>query len=1573
MLLQLIGEYFKDLGFSLNNIYGDLENIQKEIDENFLNLYLNVKDKESLDIAKITKLKKYIIKNNNKKNDFDILVKYIEDVNNVNNINNIEKINNEIKDYYNEFLNENYLNENNKNILKYVTIGKPVTYALIKDSKIYLDDNKNIIFDIEKDILDIIGKPELERISKTFSNLIGKEITLDNIEKSNIEKLENDNKNNNAEYNEKQEEKKLQEQEKNEKIIVEKENIEDNENIENITNVTNVENNNNINEENENVSKDKIKEETQSFKNIMNRYNSIPKEEILKQKQKLEEHKKRALEEYSKGKVLVDGKFKEQEIQESEKVPETNNFSKGNYSPKRRLEGTGKNIFGRIAADDNIFSKIEAINENSGDVIVFAEVINIDTRNINENCDLATFTIYDGTSSIVAKKFLQLKETETVISRIKEHMAKDGIFKIFGEAQYDNFSKEVTIKMKGMVEFGEKEVVKKEDDAEEKRIELRTHTQMSQLDGIIPVDDLFDRVKQYNMEAVAITDLGVVQAFPDAMNSAKQSSVTPIYGMDAILATDDNSSISFLRDADIKDTTYCILDIETTGLSFRTDKITEFGIMKVKNGEILDEFECFVNPEMDIPEEVVNITHITNEMVKDSDTIDVVMPKVIEFLGDSVLVAHNADFDIGFIKHYASLQGYELNNMYIDTLRLAKQVYPELKRFKLGRIADHIGVVVENAHRALDDVITLKQVFDDMQKRIIAKGILNWNELDEKWEKDEEAYKTYPMYNATILVTKQIGMQNLYKLVSYAHVNHYYIKPRVLKSLYTKHKEGLIIGSGNSKGELYSAIQSGKSDEELIEIAEFYDFLEVQPPENEMDKVRSGIFKDLEDAKKIVLKILEIGKRLGKKVVATGDVYFLDPEDVIYREILHVGQKRRDADNQSNLYFRTTNEMLEAFDFLDEEKAKEIVITNTREIYEKIDKGIKPISDLKCTPYIDGCEKTIKDITYNRAYELYGNPLPKIVEDRLEVELNSIISNGFSVMYIIAQKLVKKSNEDGYIVGSRGSVGSSLVAFMLGITEVNSLKAHYRCEKCKYSDFSDHGFANGFDMPDMECPKCGAKLIKDGMNIPFETFLGFTGNKEPDIDLNFSDEYQSTAHKYTEEIIGDGTTYKAGTIGTIAEKTAFGYVKGYFESKDIQKSSAEIARLAKGCTGVKRTTGQHPGGIIVVPAGHEIYEFCPVQKPADKSDIDIITTHFDYHKIDHNLLKLDMLGHLDPTMLKYLQDETGIRPQDIPLDDKDTMKIFSSTETIGVSEKDIGSNVGSIGVPEFGTKFVRGMLEETKPTTFEELIRISGLSHGTDVWLNNAQELIKNGTVTLSDAICTRDDIMTYLIAKGVPAADSFNIMEKVRKGKGITEEYQQLMRENDVPEWYIDSCLKIKYMFPKAHAAAYVTNAFRIAWFKVHKPVAYYANYYTVRSGGDFDATFMIFGKEKLEEKMKELEAMKNMGVKEKGVYSICELVREMYLRGIEFLPIDLYESHYRKFIVVDDTHILPPLSSIPGLGMIAAENIYNEAQKEKFFTKEEMKLRCKIGNSTMEMLENFGVVDGMLDTAQTSIFDMF
>ena len=860
-----------------------------------------------------------------------------------------------------------------------------------------------------------------------------------------------------------------------------------------------------------------------------------------------------------------------------------------------------------------------------------------------------------------------------------------------------------------------------------------------------------------------------------------------------------------------------------------------------------------------------------------------------------------------------------------------------------------------------------------MQKRIIAKGILNWNELDEKWEKDEEAYKTYPMCNATILVTKQIGMKNLYKLVSYAHVNHYYIKPRVLKSLYTKHKEGLIIGSGNSKGELYSAIQSGKSDEELIEIAEFYDFLEVQPPENEMDKVRSGIFKDLEDAKKIVLKILEIGKRLGKKVVATGDVYFLDPEDVIYREILHVGQKRRDADNQPNLYFRTTNEMLEAFDFLDEEKAKEIVITNTREIYEKIDKGIKPISDLKCTPYIDGCEKTIKDITYNRAYELYGNPLPKIVEDRLEVELNSIISNGFSVMYIIAQKLVKKSNEDGYIVGSRGSVGSSLVAFMLGITEVNSLKAHYRCEKCKYSDFSDHGFANGFDMPDMDCPKCGAKLIKDGMNIPFETFLGFTGNKEPDIDLNFSDEYQSTAHKYTEEIIGDGTTYKAGTIGTIAEKTAFGYVKGYFESKDIQKSSAEIARLAKGCTGVKRTTGQHPGGIIVVPAGHEIYEFCPVQKPADKSDIDIITTHFDYHKIDHNLLKLDMLGHLDPTMLKYLQDETGIRPQDIPLDDKDTMKIFSSTETIGVSEKDLKSKVGSIGVPEFGTKFVRGMLEETKPTTFEELIRISGLSHGTDVWLNNAQELIKDGIVTLSDAICTRDDIMTYLIAKGVPAADSFNIMEKVRKGKGITEEYQELMRENDVPEWYIDSCLKIKYMFPKAHAAAYVTNAFRIAWFKVHKPVAYYANYYTVRSGGDFDATFMIFGKEKLEEKMKELEAMKNMGVKEKGVYSICELVREMYLRGIEFLPIDLYKSHYRKFIVVDDTHILPPLSSIPGLGMIAAENIYNEAQKEKFFTKEEMKLRCKIGNSTMEMLENFGVVDGMLDTAQTSIFDMF
>ena len=793
----------------------------------------------------------------------------------------------------------------------------------------------------------------------------------------------------------------------------------------------------------------------------------------------------------------------------------------------------------------------------------------------------------------------------------------------------------------------------------------------------------------------------------------------------------------------------------------------------------------------------------------------------------------------------------------------------------------------------------------------------------------------------------------------------------MLKSLYQKHSEGLIIGSACEQGELYRAIVDGKSDEELEEIANFYDYLEIQPLGNNMFMVREGTVPSVETLKEYNQKIVALGEKLNKLVVATCDVHFMEPEDELYRRILQAGQGYDDADNQAPLYYRTTEEMLQEFSYLGKEKAYEVVVTNTNKIADMCEK-INPIADYKATPHIEGCEQMIRDITLKRANELYGDPLPEIVQARIDKELDSIIKNGFSVMYIIAQKLVKKSNEDGYLVGSRGSVGSSFVANMTGITEVNSLQPHYRCPNCKFSDFTDYGVKNGFDLPDKECPKCGTKLEKDGMDIPFETFLGFDGDKEPDIDLNFSGEYQAKAHRYTEVIFGKGTTFKAGTIGTIADKTAYGYVKKYYEERNIPINNAEIVREAIGCTGVKRTTGQHPGGIIVVPIGNEIYEFCPVQHPADDPNSDIITTHFDYHSIDQNLLKLDILGHDDPTIIRMLQDLTGVDPQKIPLDDKETMSIFSSTDALGVTKEQIRSEVGTFGVPEFGTKFVRGMLVDTKPTKFEELLRISGLSHGTDVWLNNAQTLIEEGTIKLEDAICTRDDIMIYLIKQGLPPKPSFKIMESVRKGKGLSEEQEALMRENNVPEWYIASCKKIKYMFPKAHAAAYVTMAFRIAWFKVHIPEAYYTAFFSVRAD-EFDSEIMIHGKERVIAKMRELDAQGNaISAKDKNMYSVLEIVLEMYERGYKFLDIDLYESHATKFLMEKDG-IRPPLNSIAGLGTVAAQSIQVAREKDgKFTSVEELKIRAGIGKSTTELLQKAGCLKGMMESNQMSLFAM-
>ena len=1282
-------------------------------------------------------------------------------------------------------------------------------------------------------------------------------------------------------------------------------------------------------------------------------------EEALKylELQANQEHKKKEQEKIAE-------KKEEKEVQNSVPVPEQKKEASIEEEKDTPL------IMGRSMNLKGDPIKIKDISVDSDKVVIDGELIadTMDSREIkNGEKVILMFNVYDGTSSITCKAFLDTDKFKNISKRIKSSKG----LKIDGVAKYDQFAKEITIMANTILETQGTKKEKRVDDAVKKRVELHMHTQMSQMDAVTPCTDLVKRAISWGWNAIAITDHGVVQSFPDAHKLLEKTgdNIKVLYGVEGYFVPDKDPAVFNSRGQGL-DTEYCVLDLETTGISYVTEKITEVGIIKYKNGEIIDEFECFVNPEKPIPEKVVEITHITDDMVKDAETIDKVIPKIIDFIGDSVLVAHNADFDIGYLKYNFEKYGYTLENTYIDTLRLAKAIFPDLKKYKLGIIADSLKIKVDVAHRALDDVKTLVEVFKVMIERTKEENGKTIDDFDTKFETD---FKKLPSYHIIIIAKNYVGLKNLYKLVSYSHLNYFYKKPRILKSILNKYREGLIIGSACEAGELYRAVLTQKSDEEIEAIASYYDYLEIQPIGNDEYLIREGTVQGEEDLRNINRKIVEIGEKLNKPVCATCDVHFMDPQDEIYRRILQAGQKYDDADMQAPLYLRTTNEMLAEFDYLGTEKAYEVVVENTNLIADMCEK-IKPISPEKCPPHIPGCEQTIKDIAYKKAIELYGDPLPEIVKTRLDKELDSIIKNGFSVMYIIAQKLVWKSNEDGYLVGSRGSVGSSFVANMTGITEVNSLKAHYRCPKCKYSDFTDYGYQNGFDLPDKICPKCGHPLDKDGMDIPFETFLGFNGDKEPDIDLNFSGEYQAKAHKYTEVIFGKGTTFKAGTVGTIADKTAYGYVKGYYEDRHIPVSSAEISRLSVGCTGIKRTTGQHPGGIIVVPKGREIYEFTPVQHPADDPNSDIITTHFDYHSIDQNLLKLDILGHDDPTIIRMLQDITGVDPQTIPLDDKDTMSIFSSTEALGLTEEQINSPVGSFGVPEFGTKFVRGMLVDTKPKTFDELIRISGLSHGTDVWLNNAQELINDGTVTLAEAICCRDDIMIYLINKGLPPNPAFKIMETVRKGKALKDpekwaEYVALMKEHEVPDWYIKSCEKIKYMFPKAHAAAYVTMAFRIAWFKVHIPKAYYAAYFSIRAK-QFDSDAMCHGAQTVKNKMKEIDLAGNLAAnKDKEMYPVLELVLEMNERGIEFLPVDLYKSHHSKFLV-EDNGLRPPLSAINGFGPVDAENLYNAAKEGKFMSISDMQIRSKIGKVAVETLRNAGCLKGMSESNQMSLF---
>ncbi len=1196
---------------------------------------------------------------------------------------------------------------------------------------------------------------------------------------------------------------------------------------------------------------------------------------------------------------------------------------------------------------------------------------------------IVALDVTDNTSTICCKMFLDKKKFEEVSPRLK----KGAFVQVQGRPQIDDFSNELTIMINNIIEGEAKDIETRNDEALEKRTELHLHTQMSAMDGVSSITDILKQAVKWGHKAIAITDHGVAQSFPDALhfmmdNFSKlvkkekgypttqevldAAPIKVIYGTEGYLVQDVDVDI------DIPDT-YCVFDLETTGFNPEYEKITEIAVCKVRNGEIIDEFSTFVNPEKHIPEEVQKLTHITDDMVKDYPNIEEILPKFLEFTKGTILVAHNARFDVGFISHFAKLDKLEFKPLVMDTLTMARELYTSVENHKLGTLAEFLGIELEGAHRAINDTRATAKVFLRMLEDAKKKGI---NELGYIYNNIEEEPRKLPYYHIILLATNYVGLKNLYKLISYSHVNYFNKRPRIPRSLLNRYREGIIIGSACERGELYQAIYEKKEKEYIEKIASYYDYLEIQPLGNNQFYLDQGLLSSKEDLININKYIVELGEKLNKLVVATCDVHFLNPEDEIYRRIIMAGQGYDDADRQAPLYLRTTEEMLKEFDYLEPEKAYEIVVTNTNKVADMCDR-ISPISDEKCPPHIDGCEETIKNIAITRAKELYGENLPEIVQTRLDKELDSIIKNGFSVMYIIAQKLVWKSNEDGYLVGSRGSVGSSFVANMTGITEVNSLKPHYRCPKCKYSDFTDYGVHNGFDLPDKICPNCGEKLEKDGMDIPFETFLGFNGDKEPDIDLNFSGEYQAKAHRYTEVIFGKGTTFKAGTIGTVADKTAYGFVLKYLEERGKKMLSPEINRISKGCTGIKRTTGQHPGGIIVVPKGREIYEFCPVQHPADDPHSDIVTTHFDYHSIDKNLLKLDILGHDDPTVIRMLQDITGVDPKKIPLDDKETMAIFSSTKTLGLEPEQINSEVGTFGIPEFGTKFVRGMLLETRPTTFEELIRISGLSHGTDVWLNNAQDLIQKGTCTLSDAICTRDDIMIYLIDKGLPPNSAFKIMETVRKGKALKDkekwaEYKSLMQEHDVPDWYIESCEKIKYMFPKAHAAAYVTMAFRIAWFKVHIKEAYYAAFFSIRAD-DFDSESMLYGKERVKAKMREIDNLgNNASNKDKNMYPILEIVLEMNERGVNFLPVDIYLSDSKKFLV-ENGNIRPPLSALTGFGEVDADKLVEARKAGRFSSIEDMMIKSKIGKVAVDILNQAGCLEGMPRSEQMDMFDLF
>lgn len=1237
------------------------------------------------------------------------------------------------------------------------------------------------------------------------------------------------------------------------------------------------------------------------------------------------------------------------------------------------------------------------IEGETGEVTVRGEVISYEDKEVKDGTLLMMrFNITDYTDTISVRIFPPAEEGK----KLREYIAPGKFLKIRGALTIGKYEHEPAMNIVKGIKRIDDFRKKRQDNAVRKRVELHCHTKMSNMDGVDDVSDVFKTADRWGWKALAITDHGSVQGFPVA-NHVKfdNKDFKIIYGMEAYVVDDMKTAVDVSGDPDVTiphmlSDTYCVFDIETTGFSPVHNRIIEIGAVLVQDGKIVDSYDEFVNPECPIPYRITKLTTITDNMVKDADTIDKVLPRFLEFSRGAVMVGHNVTFDISFIAENARRLGIQFDRVYADTLMLSRILLPRLGRHTLDRVAKELGVILTQHHRAVDDATATGGIWVRLCDMMRDNGISELMEAREKLSFPDEAIQHLMPFHVILLAKNETGRVNLYRLVSLSHVKYFggnYEKvPRIPKSELIKHREGLLLGSACERGELYRALIDDRPEQEIANIVGFYDYLEIQPASNYLSLIeRDNDINSEEDIRNINRRITELGEMWDKPVCATGDVHFIDPEDEIYRRIIKYKPEDKRGDMQPPLFLRTTDEMLQEFQYLGSDKAREVVIENTNLIADMIDR-IFPVRPDKCPPVIERSDETLKDICVKRAHELYGDTLPEVVQDRMDTELKSIIGNGYAVMYIIAQKLVWKSNEDGYLVGSRGSVGSSFAAYLAGITEVNSLRPHYLCPKCKYSDFDSETVIRyheentcGIDLPDAVCPECGEKLQKMGFDIPFETFLGFKGDKEPDIDLNFSSDYQSKSHKYTEVIFGAGHAFRAGTIETLADKTAYGYTKKFYEGHEIHARSAEIDRIALGCTGVLRTTGQHPGGVIVLPHGEEIDTFTPIQHPADKmDDMTAVTTHFDFHSIDHNLLKLDNLGHQDPEMIKFLQDITGVDPRGIPLDDKKVMSLFKDTSALGITSADIGGTAnGSMGLPEFGTDNAINMVMEAKPRNFTDLVRISGLAHGTDVWAGNAEELIKSGTATLSTCICCRDDIMLYLIGKGLDSQVSFKIMENVRKGKVAKgkcddwEKWKQDMADHGVPDWYITSCQTIKYMFPKAHAAAYVMMAYRIAWFKVYMPLAYYCGYFSVRANG-FSYEKCCQGPAMLAELIADYRKRENeLKDTEKKELRDMRIVQEMYARGFEFCPIDLYRVSARSFQIIDDK-IMPSLSSISAIGVKAADALISRINETKdggpFLSKDDFCSRSGASPAMADRLQELGILEDMPESNQLSLFDL-